>query len=382
MKILIFNNGIVCKYGMSGSDRRAIHCAKVFSKKHSVSVVTPAFAKERFQGIDNLYCTVKVEGSAILFHYFWRAFLGILIAFRIRKRAFDVVYSTSDLLPDTIPSFFLKCISSKTRWICGLHLIAPSPLRGYKHAYDKEFVLPDLKLLYYFITQSIIIFLIRKSAFLVFVSNDQDKERLLKKGFSENHVLVTYGAPEWDLIQCIEKKPPQFDICFIGRFHPQKGYDDLLKAWAIVQNLKAGLRLAIIGDIPEDVLQKKLKLYQVSADSIKFYGFVDALEKYTVLSQSKVLAFPSWYESFGMVAVEAQASGVPVVAYDLPIYRVLFPQGTIRVKIRDVRAFAKALIYLLTHENERCSLAEKASENARRFDFQKNAENILNLLGG
>ena len=382
MRILIFNNGVVCRSGMSGSDRRAIHWADIFAEKHNVSVVIPGFAKERFKSVPTHFHTVQKEKPVGLFNYLWRTLLGIMLVIRIRADAYDVVYSTSDLLPDAIPALVMRWLSPRTRWITGLHLIAPSPFHGYRQAYQGKFSFPSIKTIYYHLTQSMITFFMQQFAFLVFVSNENDKRHLLGRNFIENQVLVTYGAPEWEQIQTVKKNSPEYDVCFIARFHPQKGYDDLLKAWRVVINYKTNARLAIIGDIPEIILHEKMTGYGIQPDSITYHGFLDGIEKYTVLSKSKMLAFPSLYESFGMVAAEAQACGVPVVAYKLPFYKTVYPKGMAQVPIGDIDAFAEQIIYLITHESERQKLANDAYENATRFDFRQTGYEILRRLEG
>lgn len=380
MKILILNNGIVSEAGMSGSDRRAIHWSKLFSDHHDVSVVAPRFAQKRFPRGTQQYHAIKKEMTPGLFDYLKRAFLGMILMFRLRNKAFDVVYSSSDLLPDAIPALFLKMLTPKIKWISGLHLIAPSPLKGYHQAYAEGRSMPGLKNIYYYITQSFILFFMRHLALLAFVSNHLDKQHLLKKRFKDGQVLVTYGAPEWDQIKQVSVAKAVYDVCFIARYHPQKGYDDLLQSWALVHQQIPDRRLAIIGDIPSDILKAKLSRFGISPDSVTFFGFVDGLRKYKILSQSRILAFPSLYESFGMVAVEAQACAVPVVAYNLPFYKRIYPKGMARIAIGDTGAFAEKIVHLLRHEDERQVMARDASQNAAQFTFEASGRDILNKL--
>ena len=64
-------------------------------------------------------------------------------------------------------------------------------------------------------------------------------------------------------------------------------------------------------------------------------------EKIKILKQSRLFVLPSFYESWGMVAAEAMAAGLPVVAYSLPVYQDLFSKGINQVKIGDKMVFAK-----------------------------------------
>ena len=80
------------------------------------------------------------------------------------------------------------------------------------------------------------------------------------------------------------------------------------------------------------------------ADRVHFVGRVEATERFGWLAGADLVAMPSRYETFGMVAAEALAVGTPVVAFDIPCLRALV-DGDVgaRVDAFDVDAFAGAL---------------------------------------
>ncbi len=82
-----------------------------------------------------------------------------------------------------------------------------------------------------------------------------------------------------------------------------------------------------------------------------------------------------------MVAVEGQACKVPVVAYNLPFFDVVYPKGMIRIdKVGDVKTLAEKVMLLLENEALRHQIAMEAYENAKRFDFRYTAKDILERL--
>jgi len=386
MNILILNNGVPGKIGMSGSDRTAIHWSKIFAEQHNVFIMAPEFLRERFPWAKKCYCLKMQEGPIRIFNYiFYKPYLGIKKVREIKKshEKIDVVYSSSDIVPDSIPAIVFRLMSPDVKWISNLHLIAPSPFKGFNKIHKKGFHIPNLRDLYYYFTQTIIILFMRKFAHFVIVCNHIDKDKLLKKGFTNQQVLITHVAPEWDEINQIktDKIEKQYDVCFIARFHPQKGYEDLFQAWAIISKQFKKAKLVMIGDIPTDILTKKGEQYGIDDSHVDFLGFLDGVEKYRKIAQSKVLLFPSSYESFGMVAVEGQACKVPVVAYNLPFFDVVYPKGMIRVdKVGDVKTLAEKAILLLENEELRNQIAKEAYENAKRFDFKYTAKDIIERL--
>ena len=81
------------------------------------------------------------------------------------------------------------------------------------------------------------------------------------------------------------------------------------------------------------------------ADRVRFVGRVAGDDKWRLLARARVVAMPSRFETFGMVAVEALACGTPVVAFDIDCLRAVVPTGcgTHAVPAFDVDAYAVAL---------------------------------------
>ena len=135
--------------------------------------------------------------------------------------------------------------------------------------------------------------------------------------------------------------------------------------------------LAIIGtDTNIESVMNRVREEGLSAN-IKFLGFLSGISKFEVLKSSKLLVFPSTYESFGMVAAEGMACGLPVVAYALPVYEEIYPAGMIKAKIGDINGLAQGMLDLLCDDSARENLARQALEVSRAFTWEKTAAQIL-----
>jgi glycosyltransferase involved in cell wall biosynthesis len=227
--------------------------------------------------------------------------------------------------------------------------------------------------------QRLILELYKRLSDLVLVSNNHDKEFLIRRGFKENKILVTYGGVNF---RNIPRGVPRkiYDACFVGRFHAQKGLDDLLNVWSKVCKTIKYAKLVIVGegDMLEGLIQKTRDLG--IEKNVIFTGFLDGKEKYTVMKSSKVFLFPSTYESFGMSALEAMACGLPVVAYDLPVYSEVFSGGMLKVPVGDGDRFYKELIDLLYDKKRRNKLGKEAIKVASGFSWEKTAKDIMERL--
>lgn len=159
-------------------------------------------------------------------------------------------------------------------------------------------------------------------------------------------------------------------ILYIGRLEARKGVKYLIKAFAkLPQN---ELELIIAGDGQDqkklETLAKDLKL-----TNIRFLGFVDEATKIKLLAQSYLFCSPALYgESFGIVLLEAMASGLVTVAGNNPGYvSLLRGKGAMSlVNPRDTDEFARKLSMLL-HDNEIRALWRKwSADYVKQFDYK------------
>ncbi|HEY8321641.1 MAG TPA: glycosyltransferase [Candidatus Baltobacteraceae bacterium] len=142
--------------------------------------------------------------------------------------------------------------------------------------------------------------------------------------------------------------PDAIWVGYIGRLTPEKGIDDLLRALAIARERGSTARLFVVGGaaqgsrIPElGLLAERLGI----AAAVRFVGPIPNAAIAGAFRAADVVAVPSHYEAFGMVALEARATGVPVIASDVGGLRSLVgPEtGGDRVPARDPIAWADAL---------------------------------------
>ncbi len=96
---------------------------------------------------------------------------------------------------------------------------------------------------------------------------------------------------------------------FVGRLGPEKGLHTLLAAW---ERLRVPIPLKIVGEGP---LEDEVRRLCQKLPQVEWLGRKPLAEVYQLMGEAMFLVFPSeWYETFGRVAVEAFATGTPVVA--------------------------------------------------------------------
>lgn len=105
-------------------------------------------------------------------------------------------------------------------------------------------------------------------------------------------------------------------ILFIGRLVPEKGVQVLLEAFSQLLQQFPGVKLLVGGIGPYDRFLKAQAGELGLAERVVFMGFLGETERNQNLKQADVAVFPSLYEPFGIVALEAMAAQVPVIVSD------------------------------------------------------------------
>ena len=140
------------------------------------------------------------------------------------------------------------------------------------------------------------------------------------------------------------------DIIFsMGRLHEIKGYDNLIKSFALLLKEKPNSKLMIAGSgnkYKNELISliKKLSL----ENSVFLIGQLDDEEKKEVLSSCSVFALASHVESFGMVVLESLASGTPVVVSDKTIWKNVNEQKCGIFVSNKVDLFSKGMLKALS----------------------------------
>ncbi|WP_026558748.1 glycosyltransferase family 4 protein [Bacillus sp. J37] len=101
----------------------------------------------------------------------------------------------------------------------------------------------------------------------------------------------------------------------IGRLVKEKGFHILIEAFSQIHRQYPTLKLVLAGSGPyENELKRISKLYKLDSKVI-FVGFLNEIERNTLLSKCEIVVIPSLYEPFGIVALEGLAASKPVLAF-------------------------------------------------------------------
>ncbi|HSJ27031.1 MAG TPA: glycosyltransferase family 4 protein [Acidimicrobiia bacterium] len=167
---------------------------------------------------------------------------------------------------------------------------------------------------------------------------DFERDQLVGFGLPADRITV---KPHFVEDGGVRTTPPSGGdtLLFVGRLTVEKGVETLLQAWEAAS--PSNLRLKVVGDGP---LRDRLE--GSAQSSVEFTGWLPRHEVAAEMRRTRSLLFPSvWYETFGLVAIEAMVAGTPVLASDLGgIPQVLDAAGSdLLAPPGDVDAWAQRL---------------------------------------
>jgi len=172
------------------------------------------------------------------------------------------------------------------------------------------------------------------------------------------------------------------NILFVGRLEKRKGFGSLLKAYAMVRRRTDQVRLIIVG--PGTRLRGKYEkeVRNEGIEDITFAGYVsqDDLPRY--YATADIFCAPATGgESFGIILLEAMASGKPIVATSIAGYASVMTDGVegIMVPPKDVDAMALAIERLAGDPGMRRSMGENGRRTAQQYSWERVSGMVLDL---
>ncbi|MDR1393810.1 MAG: glycosyltransferase family 4 protein [Bifidobacteriaceae bacterium] len=195
---------------------------------------------------------------------------------------------------------------------------------------------------------------------------------IIPNGVSVDRFALAPQAAQW------RGSPSRPVVAFLGRLdEPRKGLTVMLAALRRLLELFPGLRLVVAGSGSAEEMISRLG---PEAGAVELAGAISDDDKAALLRSCSVYVAPQLGgESFGIVLVEAMASGAPVVASDLPAFARVLDQGELGrlFAVGDGLALARAVEKTLTETAATASQIDRAQQAVRRYDWSVVTEQIL-----
>jgi glycosyltransferase involved in cell wall biosynthesis len=172
-------------------------------------------------------------------------------------------------------------------------------------------------------------------------------------------------------------------ILYTGRISPMKNIAGIIKAF---HYLKDSLphQLVLVGEeksaIEREIRAGRLTRADVESDRIEFRGHISGSEMCHLLKRVSLLVFPSFYEGFGLPALEAMACGCPVVASNAASLPEVCGKAAYYVNPFSIRSIAGGIFQVITNLKIRRYLIRKGYVRVLRYSWDNSAKEHINIF--
>ncbi|HSX01973.1 MAG TPA: glycosyltransferase family 4 protein [Candidatus Saccharimonadia bacterium] len=169
----------------------------------------------------------------------------------------------------------------------------------------------------------------------------------------------------------------EFEFLSVGRLEPQKGYEYLIKATALLADATARpFRVTIVGDGSQGPALRELAQRLGVGDRLSLVGPKTPAEVRALLAQADVMVVPSLYETTPLTLLEAWAAGVATIVTPVGIMRTAPPdfEAAFVVPAKDAPALMIAMNHCLTAPPLRLRVAARGQAEAKQYAWPRIAQ--------
>lgn len=214
------------------------------------------------------------------------------------------------------------------------------------------------------------------------------KDLVVTLKFPETKIVVTPEGSEPVFREHSERekiavrerlKLPRKYLLFVSRWEKYKGLLELIEAHEQLVKKYPDLGLVIAGKpvSPDSEMALLVQQKQQANGSIITPGFVTDEDLAAMYSASAVYVHPSYYEGFGIMILEAFASGVPVITCNISSLPEVVGDAGLLVEPKNSLELAKAIERILTDDNLAYDLIKRGLERVKQYSWRRMAEQTL-----
>jgi glycosyltransferase involved in cell wall biosynthesis len=228
---------------------------------------------------------------------------------------------------------------------------------------------------------------VHKADKIIAVSHFTKQDIINHFGVSGDKIVVTYEAVDppqkiregsRDILAKFHIKQPY--LLYVGNVYPHKNAEGLLQAFHEVLNDKPNLSLVMVGreDYFFQRIKKEAEVLGLSP-RVVFPGFVTDADLPCLYASASVYVFPSFYEGFGLPALEACSYGTPVAASRSSCLPEILGQAAEYFDPQDIHDMARVIRRLLDDQGLTNQLRQRGFRQVGKFSWSAMAARTLDL---
>lgn len=219
---------------------------------------------------------------------------------------------------------------------------------------------------------------------IILTVSNFSKERITSHfGLAPEKVVVIpngVGAP----FQNLKEQPPTLNINLpekyllaVGTIQPRKNLPLLIQAWQVIKKRYPDYALVIVGK--SNKVFRKVELSK-SDRQIQIIPYADDPTLAEIYRRAAALIFPSYYEGFGLPALEAMACGTPVIAANNSALPEVVGQAGLYFDPHSLDELIEQIETFLGDESIQNTLASQALLQAKKFNWDRTSREVLQVL--
>jgi glycogen synthase len=212
---------------------------------------------------------------------------------------------------------------------------------------------------------------------------EEERVSVIPNGIDPGDLRVQ-DAPELADLRSKFAAPDEKLVLLIGRLVYEKGFQLALEAMPRLIESLPGTRFLVAGSGTHEEALRQQAAELGLLEHGTFLGWIGDDVLHSLYRIADVCVVPSIYEPFGLVALEAMASGCPCIVADTGGLREVVPheEAGLRFQARDPDSLGAMVERVLTDSELRSRLVAEASEHVLRFDWADVARRTSDLYGG
>jgi glycosyltransferase involved in cell wall biosynthesis len=232
-----------------------------------------------------------------------------------------------------------------------------------------------------FVTEPLYYLFYKNVSFMT--GSESAKKDLISIGISANNITIVPHGVKLSVPKPLPKKEKVKTVVFLGAIAKDKGIEDALKTFSLLSK-NGSYHYWVIGKAGELYLKEVLDITQRLGISkiVTFWGFVTEQKKFELLAKAHVMINPSAHEGWGLVNIEANSVGTPVVAYPSAglVDSVKDNVSGVIIKHSTPESMAEAVEAVLENKEAYSKLQKGALSWSKNFTWPSSKKQSLRLI--
>ena len=294
------------------------------------------------------------------------------LSFRQALRLAGIIWKEKGIVHLPNQHFARYALFRRQPFIVTVHDIA-----RFRFGFDRESLIERLML-------KLDVLGIKRAAHIIATSQHTKDDVIQYLGIPEEKISLVYNGTDCRVFGPRNGEPLDGRyILYVGSERPRKNLGRLFEAFAELRPEFDDLKLVKVGPVGRSKAYRQDTMRKLNclaiADDVVFVDYVQESDLASYYASAELLAYPSFYEGFGLPPLEAMCSGCPVVTSNTSSLPEVVGDAGIMVSPTDTGGWVEAMRRVLTDNQLRNEMITKGLEQSKKFSWDRTAQQTLEV---